>query len=102
MKTLIQAVVLTAVIAAPVASFAQSEQPITRAEVKAEVQQLEQNGYNPAVAVDAQYPADIQAAEARVSAMNGKGQGDTSGYGSPIGQSSQAGHHPMWVNPDGQ
>jgi hypothetical protein len=100
MKSLIQAVALAALIAAPVASFAQSEQPITRAEVKAEVQQLEQAGYNPAAARDPQYPADIQAAEARVSAM--KGQGDTSGYGSPMGGSSQAGHHPTWVNPDGQ
>lgn len=100
MKSLIQAVALAAVIAAPVAAFAQSEQPITRAEVKAEVRQLEQAGYNPGAASDAQYPADIQAAEARVSAM--KGQGDTSGYGSSMGGSSQAGHHPIWVNPDGQ
>ncbi|MGF6854934.1 DUF4148 domain-containing protein [Paraburkholderia sp. CI3] len=102
MKSLIQAFALTAMIAAPVASFAQSEQPITRAEVKAEVQQLEQTGYNPAIVLDAQYPADIQAAEARVSAMKAKGQGDTSGYGSSMGGSSQAGHHPMWINPDGQ
>jgi hypothetical protein len=100
MKSLIQAVALAALIAAPVASFAQSEQPITRAEVKAEVQQLEQAGYNPAAARDPQYPADIQAAEARVSAM--KGQGDTSGYGSSTGGTSQSGQHPMWVNPDGQ
>lgn len=104
MKSLIQAVALAAVIAAPVAAFAQSEQPITRAEVKAEVKQLEQAGYNPATAYDAQYPADIQAAEARVSAMKANGQGDTSGYGSPMGGSSQSGpgQHPLWINPDGQ
>jgi hypothetical protein len=94
-------------IAAPVAAFAQSEQPVTRAEVKAEVQQLEQAGYNPATAFDAQYPADIQAAEASVYAMHAKSPGDTSGYGSPMGGSSmggssKSGHHPMWVNPDGQ
>jgi hypothetical protein len=100
MKSLIQAVALAAVITAPVAGFAQSEQPVTRAEVKAEVQQLEQAGYNPAAASDPQYPSDIQAAEARVAAM--KSQGDTSGYGSPTGGTSHAGHHPMWVNPDGQ
>jgi hypothetical protein len=100
MKSLIQAVALAAVIAAPVAAFAQSEQPITRAEVKAEVQQLEQAGYNPATARDPQYPADIQAAEARVAAM--KEQGNTSGYGSPAAGSTQSGQHPMWVNPDGQ
>jgi hypothetical protein len=103
MKSLIQTVAVAAAIAAPIASFAQSEQPVTRAEVKAEVLQLEQNGYNPAVALDAQYPADIQAAEARVAAQHANGQ-DTSGYGSPMGGSSQSGsgQHPMVVNPDGQ
>ena len=35
MKSLIQAVVIAAVLAAPVASFAQSNQPVTRAEVRA-------------------------------------------------------------------
>jgi uncharacterized protein DUF4148 len=102
MKSIIQAVALAAVIASPVAALAQSEQPVTRAEVKAQVQQLEQAGYNPAAARDPQYPADIQAAEARVSAQNAKGQGATSGYGSSMGGSSQAGHHPMWVNPADQ
>ncbi|MCC8405939.1 DUF4148 domain-containing protein [Paraburkholderia sp. MMS20-SJTN17] len=104
MRSLIQTVALAAVIAAPVAAIAQSQQPVTRAEVNAEIRQLEQVGYNPATAFDAQYPADIQAAEARVSAMNAKGQGDTSGYGSPMGGSSQSGpgQHPMWINPDGQ
>lgn len=100
MKSLIQAVALAAVVAAPVAAFAQTEQPVTRAEVKAEVEQLEQAGYNPAAARDPQYPADIQAAEARVAAM--KAQGNTSGYGSSMGGSSRSGQHPMWVNPDGQ
>ena len=103
MKSLIQAVALAAVIATPVAAFAQSEQPVTRAEVKAQVLQLEQNGYNPAASVDGQYPADIQAAEARIAAQHANGQ-DTSGYGSPTGGSSQSGsgQHPMVINPDGQ
>ncbi|SPB15356.1 membrane protein [Caballeronia novacaledonica] len=59
--------------AAPVASFAQSNQPLTRAEVRAQIVQLEKAGYNPGVISDSKYPADIQAAEARVAAQNGYG-----------------------------
>ncbi|SAK49681.1 membrane protein [Caballeronia temeraria] len=59
--------------AAPVASFAQSNQPLTRAEVREQIVQLEKAGYNPGVVSDSKYPADIQAAEARVSAQNGYG-----------------------------
>ena len=55
MNTLIKAVTLAVALAAPVASFAQSEQPLTRAEVKAQLKQIEQAGYNPAAAVDANY-----------------------------------------------
>ena len=93
MKPLIQAVALTVVLAAPVASFAQSEQPLTRAEVRAQLKQIEQAGYNPAVATDATYPADIQAAEARVAAQN------ATGYGSPATSSSQAGSNAPMANP---
>ncbi|PQV46450.1 DUF4148 domain-containing protein [Paraburkholderia sp. BL21I4N1] len=86
MNSLIKAVALVAVLAAPVAAFAQSDQqPLTRAEVKAQLKQLEDAGYNPAVATDATYPADIQAAEARVAAQN------ATGYGSPAGGTSQTG-----------
>jgi hypothetical protein len=53
MKSLIKAVALVVVLAAPVVSFAQSEQPLTRAEVKAQLKQLEAVGYNPAVSNDA-------------------------------------------------
>lgn len=70
MKSLIQAVVVAAVLAAPVAAFAQSNQPATRAQVNAELAQLEKSGYNPA-ASETNYPAGIQAAEARVAAQNG-------------------------------
>jgi Ni/Co efflux regulator RcnB len=65
MKSLIQTVVVAAVLAAPVASFAQSNAPVTRAQVRAELVQLEKAGYNPN-ANDANYPANLQAAEARV------------------------------------
>ena len=49
MKSLIKAVAIAAILAAPVASFAQSsDQPVTRAEVRNQLIQLEQAGYNPA------------------------------------------------------
>ncbi|HYS65108.1 MAG TPA: DUF4148 domain-containing protein [Paraburkholderia sp.] len=99
MKSLIKAVALAVVLAAPVASFAQSAQPLTRAQVKAELRQIEEAGYNPAVAVDANYPADIQAAEARVAAQNATAQADTTGYGSSANGSSQTGVNAPAVNP---
>ncbi|WP_186080912.1 DUF4148 domain-containing protein [Burkholderia gladioli] len=81
MKSLVYAAVVASVLAAPVASFAQSNQPVTRAEVHAQLVQLEQAGYNP-VASDAQYPRDIQAAEARVQqSQQTLTHADTSGYG---------------------
>jgi uncharacterized membrane protein len=47
MKSLIQAVVVAAALAAPVAVFAQSNAPLTRAQVRAELVQLEKAGYKP-------------------------------------------------------
>ncbi|WGS52503.1 DUF4148 domain-containing protein [Paraburkholderia sp. D15] len=87
MKSLIEAAVIAALITAPLAAFAQSNQPVTRAQVRAELIQLEKAGYNPATANDYEYPANIQAAEARVAAQNAQ----TSGYGSDTNGSSQAG-----------
>lgn len=74
--------------AAPVASFAQSNQPVTRAQVREEIVQLEKAGYNPGVVNDTTYPADIQAAEARVAARNGTAQ---SAFGGAAEGSAQAG-----------
>lgn len=85
MKSLIQAVVIAATLAAPVAVFAQSNQPLTRAQVREELIQIEKAGYNPASSNPYEYPANIQAAEARVAAQNSAVGGVTSG-------SSQEGH----------
>jgi hypothetical protein len=57
-----------------VSSFAQSNQPLTRSEVKAQLVQVEQAGYNPSMD-HTTYPASIQAAEARVAVQNGQGYG---------------------------
>lgn len=96
MKLLIHAVLAAAVFAAPVVSFAQqSDAPATtRAHVRAELIQLENAGYNPATASDVTYPAEIQAADARVAAQNGT----ASGYGGMISGSSASGA-PAMVRP---
>ncbi|MFM0291961.1 protein of unknown function [Burkholderia sp. WP9] len=86
MKSLIQAVVVAAALAAPVAVFAQSNQPLTRAQVRAELIELEQAGYNPARGEDPTYPADIQAAEAKVAARHA-----ATGFGGGTSGSSDAG-----------
>ncbi|WP_323119225.1 DUF4148 domain-containing protein [Burkholderia alba] len=86
MKSLIQAVAVAAAFAIPVASFAQSNAPLTRAQVRAELVQLEKAGWHPAAGSDPHYPEDIQAAQARVSAMNAQ-----SGYGGVADGSSGAG-----------
>jgi type II secretory pathway pseudopilin PulG len=98
MKSLIKAIAIAAVLAAPVASFAQSNnQPLTRAEVRNQLIQLEQAGYNPGATNDPTYPADIQAAEARVQAQNPavaqtqEPVANTSGYGGVTSGSSQSG-----------
>ncbi|ACC74186.1 DUF4148 domain-containing protein [Paraburkholderia phymatum] len=56
---------------APALSFAQSNGPVTRAEVRADLIRVEQAGYRPGVGEDLNYPADIQAAEAKVAAQDG-------------------------------
>ncbi|ANB75578.1 DUF4148 domain-containing protein [Paraburkholderia phytofirmans] len=98
MKSLIKALAIAAVLAAPVASFAQSsDQPITRAEVRNQLIQLEKAGYNPAATNDTNYPADIQAAERQVQAQNPavaqtqEPVANTSGYGGAVSGSSQSG-----------
>jgi len=87
MKSLIKAVAIAAVLAAPIASFAQTNQPVTRAQVRAELVQLEKAGYNPSRNDDATYPAEIQAAEARVAAQNDA----SSGVGGVVSGSSASG-----------
>lgn len=67
-------------LAAPALSFAQSNAPLTRAEVRADLVRVEQAGYSPSTSDDATYPADIQAAEAKVAAQDNT-QATQSSYG---------------------
>ena len=90
MKALIYAALVAGALVAPAVSFAQdATAPLTRAEVRADLVRLEHAGYRPA-ANDVHYPADIQAAEARLQAQNVTILGSTGEGGVPDG-SSQAG-----------
>ncbi|MEM5310206.1 DUF4148 domain-containing protein [Paraburkholderia sp. JHI869] len=86
MKYLAQTVVVLTVIAAPVVAFAQTNGPVTREQVRSDLIQLEQAGYHVGDGDNANYPADIQAAEARVSAQNGG-----TSYGGVVSGTSQSG-----------
>jgi hypothetical protein len=84
MKTLISAAVAATILVAPALSFAQqSQQPVTRAQVKAELAALEHAGYRPVSSPT--YPQDLQAAQARIA------QNEATAYGGVAAGSSQAG-----------
>ncbi|RDU99270.1 DUF4148 domain-containing protein [Trinickia dinghuensis] len=90
MNSLIKQIAVAVALIAPVASsFAQSNQPVTRAQVRADLARVEQAGYNPHDWIH--YPENIQAAEQRVSAQEGVAQADTSGYGPSVSGSTESG-----------
>lgn len=90
MNKLIPAVFVAAALAVPAVSFAQSsQQGLTRAEVRAQLVELEQAGYNPA-RDQVNYPENLQAAQARVNAEQ-VARGETSGYGAPTAGTSESG-----------
>jgi len=82
-------VLIAGLIAAPVASFAQSSQPVSRAQVHAELAQVEKAGYDPRDYVH--YPENLQAAEAKVAAQNATVQAAVSGYGGAADGASRSG-----------
>jgi hypothetical protein len=89
MKSLIHTVTIAALLSAPVLVFAQENGPVTRAQVKAGLTQLEQAGYSPG-SDQPDYPANLQAAEARVNNQADHGA-NTAGYGGTVSHSSQWG-----------
>jgi Domain of unknown function (DUF4148) len=84
-KSLVPAIVIASALAAPAFAFAQDNSPITRSQVKAELAQLEQAGYQPD-GDHATYPQSIQAATQRVDAPTGG-----TSYGSSSNGTSHAG-----------
>jgi hypothetical protein len=90
MNALIKQIAVAVALIAPVASsFAQSNQPLTREQVRADLARVESAGYNPRDRIH--YPENIQAAEQRVRAQEGVAQADTSGYGTSTEGASQSG-----------
>ncbi|WP_250484065.1 DUF4148 domain-containing protein [Caballeronia sp. GaOx3] len=87
-KSIVPAIAIVAVLAAPGFAQAREDGPVTRAQVRAELVQLERAGYNPA-ADQTTYPADIQRAEARVAAQQGAA---ASSYGGASEGASASGH----------
>jgi hypothetical protein len=82
-KSLLKAVALAVAIAAPAAAFAQSNAPLTRADVRADLVRVEQAGYDP----DdwAHYPQNIEAAQARIAAQHAQhGEVTMSPYSPPV------------------
>jgi hypothetical protein len=99
LRSLIPAVVLASAVAVPAVSFAQqSNGPVTRAQVRAELVQVEKAGWRPAMGMgnSPDYPAGIQAAEAKVAAQNevtasyGGAAGGMSASGAPTAARSEA------------
>jgi len=73
----------------PAAAFAQtSNEPLTHAQVMHQLAQLRADGYKPS---KLHYPADIQAAEARVAAQRGTTATSTSGFGGTTDGATQSG-----------
>jgi hypothetical protein len=91
MKSLIQAVIAVAVLCAPIASFAQSNAPVTRTQVRAELTQLAQAGYHAGDGDNTRYPEDIQAAQARIAAQNSAATSAVSSYGGSANGTSASG-----------
>jgi hypothetical protein len=90
MNKFLPAVVVAAALAIPAISFAQSsQQGLTRAQVRAELVELEHAGYNPS-GDHTNYPEELHAAQARVQAQRLAAAG-TSGYGAPAVGATQAG-----------
>ena len=89
MNSVAKAVLFAAAIAAPVASFAQSGQPVTRAQVRAELIQVEKAGYEPQDWTH--YPENLQTAEAKVAAQNAEAQGSHSAFGGATDGTSRSG-----------
>ncbi|MFM0127097.1 DUF4148 domain-containing protein [Paraburkholderia sediminicola] len=92
MNTRYLAVAIAAAIAFPVAGHAQESSTVTRAQVRAELVQLEGVGYRPGRANDPHYPTDIQAAEAAVASQKGAESNVASGVGGVSSGSSASGN----------
>ncbi|HTR08513.1 MAG TPA: DUF4148 domain-containing protein [Paraburkholderia sp.] len=70
MKTLACLILASSALASPVVSLAQNTAPVTRAQVREELIRLEAAGYHIGDGDHTTYPAEIQAAEAKIAAQD--------------------------------
>ncbi len=71
MKTLTRTLLLACAVATPALAFAQSTpDPITRAQVYADLVRVEQAGYRPGDGDNTTYPVNLQRAEAKIAAQD--------------------------------
>nr|WP_223964021.1 DUF4148 domain-containing protein [Burkholderia diffusa] len=96
MKTQLIAALLVAVSAAVAAPAFASDAVVTRAQVRAELVQLQRAGYVPGRANDPHYPDDLQVGLTRIHA-NDTVAADTatSGYGADAAAVTQSGSRPV-------
>lgn len=78
MNTSMKAALVTAITFLPALAFAQSSEPLTRGQIRAQLIQLEKAGYNPVSACSGDCPGSLRRAEAtvaqrRISASNAYG-----------------------------
>ncbi len=69
MKLIANAAALSAALLLPLAACAQSTAPLTRAEVRQQIIEIENAGYNPSTSDSTAYPENIQAAQKRLDAL---------------------------------
>jgi hypothetical protein len=99
----IKHVAVAALIATPLAAFAQTYAPsndsLTRAQVKQDQIEVEQAGYNHSVADQTSYPREAQAAEARIGDQQVRAAEESSGYGGAVTGMSAAGAPEQTMQP---
>ncbi|AZQ51174.1 DUF4148 domain-containing protein [Burkholderia cenocepacia] len=95
MKTQLIAALLVAVSSAVAAPAFANEAAVSRAQVRAELVQLERAGYRPGRANDPHYPDDLQVALTRIHASDAvAAETSASGYGNDAAAVTQSGSRP--------
>ena len=93
MKTLACLVLTIGALASPLVSFAQGTAPVTRAQVQEELNRLAKAGYHVGDGDQTTYPAQIQAAEAKIAAEDSQKAGNSDVGGTTSYGTSAAGSY---------
>ncbi|MBN3760796.1 DUF4148 domain-containing protein [Burkholderia sp. Ac-20365] len=88
MNPVIKAAIVTVAVLLPAAAFAQSNEPLTRGQVRAELLQLEDAGYNPLSNCTGDCPGSLRRAEALLARRQ---QNASASYGPGTGGTEQSG-----------